>query len=134
MFIVSEVEADFDQEGELSAAVELRRLFPLITDMAETRSAPGPSPAESRSREHSDRHLSGLAFRPTQFNPEARSRFRSRHALLHSMHVPGQYFQLGWIETAPEKGDRPVVEFHIDVGCGYHQSDRSGVWGTSVRC
>ena len=42
MFIVSEVEAeairtDFDQEGELSAAVELRRLFPLITDMAETR-------------------------------------------------------------------------------------------------
>ena len=54
MVVVSEVEAeairtDFDREGELSAAVELRRLFPLITNMAETRS-PGPSPAESRSR------------------------------------------------------------------------------------
>jgi hypothetical protein len=41
MVVVSEVEAeairtDFDREGELSAAVELRRLFPLITNMAET--------------------------------------------------------------------------------------------------
>jgi hypothetical protein len=40
MFMVSETEADairtaFNQGGELSAAVELRRLFPLITDMAE---------------------------------------------------------------------------------------------------
>jgi hypothetical protein len=37
MFVVSEVEAAairtaFEQSGELAAAVELRRLFPLITD------------------------------------------------------------------------------------------------------
>ena len=42
MFVVSEVEAAairtaFDQGGELSAAVELRRLFPGVTDMAEAR-------------------------------------------------------------------------------------------------
>jgi hypothetical protein len=42
MFVVSEVEAAairtaFEQGGELSAAVELRRLFPLITDIAEAR-------------------------------------------------------------------------------------------------
>jgi hypothetical protein len=37
MFVVSETEADairaaFEQHGELSAAVELRRLFPSVTD------------------------------------------------------------------------------------------------------
>ena len=37
MFVVSEAEADairaaFEQHGELSAAVELRRLFPSVTD------------------------------------------------------------------------------------------------------
>lgn len=42
MFVVSEAEAAairtaFDQGGELSAAVELRRLFPGVTDMAEAR-------------------------------------------------------------------------------------------------
>jgi hypothetical protein len=42
MFIVSEAEAAairtaFDQEGELSAAIELRRLFPGITDNAKAR-------------------------------------------------------------------------------------------------
>ena len=42
MFVVSEVEAAairtaFEQGGELSAAVELRRLFPSITDIAEAR-------------------------------------------------------------------------------------------------
>jgi hypothetical protein len=42
MFVVSEAEAaairtTFEQEGEFLAAVELRRLFPLITDMAEAR-------------------------------------------------------------------------------------------------
>jgi hypothetical protein len=42
MFVVSEAEAAairtaFEQGGELSAAVELRRLFPLITDIAEAR-------------------------------------------------------------------------------------------------
>jgi len=42
MFSVSEAEATairaaFDQSGELGAAVELRRLFPGITDMAQAR-------------------------------------------------------------------------------------------------
>jgi hypothetical protein len=42
MFVVSEAEAAairaiFDQRGELSAAVELRRLFPAITDTAQAR-------------------------------------------------------------------------------------------------
>jgi hypothetical protein len=42
MFVVSEAEAVaicavFEQHGELSAAVELRRLFPAITDNAQAR-------------------------------------------------------------------------------------------------
>jgi hypothetical protein len=42
MFVVSEAEATairtaFDQGGEFAAAVELRRLFPGVTDMAEAR-------------------------------------------------------------------------------------------------
>jgi hypothetical protein len=42
MFVVTEAEAAairavFDQEGELSAAIELRRLFPGITDNAKAR-------------------------------------------------------------------------------------------------
>jgi hypothetical protein len=42
MFVVTEVEAAairaaFDRGGELSAAVELRRLFPGITDNAQAR-------------------------------------------------------------------------------------------------
>jgi hypothetical protein len=42
MFVVSEAEAaairtDFEERGELSAAVELRRLFPGITDNAQAR-------------------------------------------------------------------------------------------------
>jgi hypothetical protein len=42
MFVVSEVEAAairtaFEQSGELAAAVELRRLFPLITDAMQAR-------------------------------------------------------------------------------------------------
>jgi hypothetical protein len=42
MFVVSEAEAAairtiFDQRGELSASVELRRLFPAITDNAQAR-------------------------------------------------------------------------------------------------
>jgi hypothetical protein len=42
MFVVSEAEATairaaFDQGGELSAAVELRRLFPGVTDTAQAR-------------------------------------------------------------------------------------------------
>jgi hypothetical protein len=42
MFVVSEAEATairaaFDRGGELSAAVELRRLFPLITDTMQAR-------------------------------------------------------------------------------------------------
>jgi hypothetical protein len=42
MFVVSDAEATairaaFDQGGEFAAAVELRRLFPGVTDMAEAR-------------------------------------------------------------------------------------------------
>jgi hypothetical protein len=42
MFVVSEEDAAairtaFDQEGELSAVIVLRRLFPLITDNAQAR-------------------------------------------------------------------------------------------------
>jgi hypothetical protein len=42
MFVVTEadsaaIRAAFDQEGELSAAIELRRRFPGITDNAEAR-------------------------------------------------------------------------------------------------
>jgi hypothetical protein len=42
MFVVTEAEATairaaFERGGELSAAVELRRLFPGVTDMAEAR-------------------------------------------------------------------------------------------------
>jgi hypothetical protein len=42
MFVVSETEAAairaaFEQSGELAAAVELRRLFPGVADMAEAR-------------------------------------------------------------------------------------------------
>jgi hypothetical protein len=50
MFVVSEAEADairaaFVQRGELSAAIELRRLFPAITDNVQ---ALAPLPAENR--------------------------------------------------------------------------------------
>lgn len=49
MFIVTEVDAAairvaFDQAGELSAAVELRRRFPGITDNAQAQACAGPSP------------------------------------------------------------------------------------------
>jgi hypothetical protein len=42
MFVVSEAEATairaaFDQGGEFAAAIELRRLYPGVTDMAEAR-------------------------------------------------------------------------------------------------
>jgi hypothetical protein len=42
MFLVTEADADairaiFDQEGELSAAIELRRRFPGITDNSKAR-------------------------------------------------------------------------------------------------
>jgi hypothetical protein len=42
MFLVTEADADairaiFNQEGELSAAIELRRRFPAITDNAKAR-------------------------------------------------------------------------------------------------
>jgi hypothetical protein len=42
MFVVSEAEAEairtlFEKEGELSAAIEVRRLFPGITDNAKAR-------------------------------------------------------------------------------------------------
>jgi hypothetical protein len=59
MFVVSEAEAAairaaFDQGGEFSAAVELRRLFPGVTDNTQARecaraiAAWKPPPAKSR--------------------------------------------------------------------------------------
>jgi hypothetical protein len=59
MFVVTEAEAAairaaFDRGGELSAAVELRRLFPAITDTAQARACSRtiagwkPLPAKSR--------------------------------------------------------------------------------------
>ena len=42
------IRAAFEQRGELSAAVELRRLFPGVTDTAQARACAGPSPAGSR--------------------------------------------------------------------------------------
>ena len=63
MFVVSEAEAAairavFEQEGELSAAIEVRRLFPGITDNAKAREyartiagwSPLGSPAPKRTR------------------------------------------------------------------------------------
>ena len=49
MFVVTEEDATairtaYEQEGELSAAIALRRLFPGVTDNAEAHChAPGPS-------------------------------------------------------------------------------------------
>jgi hypothetical protein len=66
MFVVSEVDAAairtaFDQGGELSAAVELLRLFPGVTDMAEARECArtiaGWSPLPVRSRQWTRRDL-----------------------------------------------------------------------------
>jgi hypothetical protein len=63
MFVVSEeaaaaIRTAYEQEGELSAAIELRRLFPGITDNAEARACarsiaswtPLPVPALTRRR------------------------------------------------------------------------------------
>jgi hypothetical protein len=53
MFIVTEADAAairavFDQEGELSAAIELRRRYPGITDNAKARATLGASPGGRR--------------------------------------------------------------------------------------
>jgi hypothetical protein len=53
IFAVTEAEAAairavFEQQGELSAAIELRRLFPGVTDNAKRGRVPGPSPAGNR--------------------------------------------------------------------------------------
>ena len=55
MFVVTEADAAairdvFHQEGGLSAAIELRRRFPVITDNAKARASPGLSPAGRRCR------------------------------------------------------------------------------------
>jgi hypothetical protein len=65
MFVVTEAEAAairavFEQEGEFSAAIELRRLFPGITDNAKARLhartiagwPPRPAPARPVMRRH----------------------------------------------------------------------------------
>jgi hypothetical protein len=70
MFCVSESEAAairtaYEQDGELSAAIELRRLFPGITDNAKARECartiagwtplPAPVPKAPRRRSRKDR-------------------------------------------------------------------------------
>jgi hypothetical protein len=69
MFVVTEADAAairavFEQEGELSAAIELRRRFPGITDNAKARECarsiagwqprPGPVPKITRLHPHKD--------------------------------------------------------------------------------
>jgi hypothetical protein len=66
MFVVTEADAAairavFEQEGELSAAIELRRRFPGITDNAKARECarsiagwqPRPAPVPKATRLHS---------------------------------------------------------------------------------
>jgi hypothetical protein len=70
MFVVTEAEAAaihtaFEQEGELSAAIELRRLFPGVTDNAKARlQLPAPEVPISITRHAicraSSRRFSGL--------------------------------------------------------------------------
>ena len=53
MFVVTEADAAairaiFDEEGELSAAIELRRRFPGVSDNAKARAALGASPGGHR--------------------------------------------------------------------------------------
>jgi hypothetical protein len=68
MFVVTEAEAAairtvFEQEGELSAAIEVRRLFPGITDNAKAREhariiagwQPMVAPVPKRSRQRGGR-------------------------------------------------------------------------------
>ena len=68
MFVVTEAEATairtvFEQEGELSAAIEVRRLFPGITDNAKARAhaqtiagwEPPPTPISPVTRLHPDK-------------------------------------------------------------------------------
>jgi hypothetical protein len=72
MFLVTEaaaaaIRAVFEQEGELSAAIELRRLFPGITDNAKARAhvrtiagwQPLPRPVGQVIRLHTKRDSSG---------------------------------------------------------------------------
>jgi hypothetical protein len=67
MFIVTEADAPairtiFDQEGELSAAIELRRRFPGITDKAKARACA--------------RSIAGWTPLPVQPHPVTRLRSR----------------------------------------------------------
>jgi hypothetical protein len=71
MFVVSEAEAAairavFEQQGELSAAVELRRLFPGITDTVQARECA--------------RTIAGWKPLPTTPRPIRRLRHRNRRS------------------------------------------------------
>jgi hypothetical protein len=53
MFVVTEeaaaaIRSAYEQGGELSVAIEVRRLFPGVTDNARRGNAPEPSPAGNR--------------------------------------------------------------------------------------
>jgi hypothetical protein len=65
MFVVTEAEAAairavYEQRGVFSAAVELRRLFPAVTDTAQARAYARPSLAGSRYPCHRARESSGI--------------------------------------------------------------------------
>jgi hypothetical protein len=65
MFVITEADADairavFNQEGELSAAIELRRRFPRVTDNAKARAGA--------------RSIAGWTPVPVQPRPVTRSR------------------------------------------------------------
>ena len=68
MFVVTEadaaaIRAAFDRGGELSAAVELRRLFPAITDTAQARaSAPGDAGGTPRKPVKAAHHVNNRQF------------------------------------------------------------------------
>jgi hypothetical protein len=62
LFVITEADADairavFNQEGELSAAIELRRRFPGVTDNAKARACVLRDSADGRSATRSDGRL-----------------------------------------------------------------------------
>jgi hypothetical protein len=94
MFMVSEegaaaVRAAFDQGGELSATIELRRLFPGITDQA--REGARPRPPLSARRRRSERNRCVL--------------WRSQHLLqMHQRYSPSPRRRPWWGHLAPPGG------------------------------
>jgi hypothetical protein len=79
-FVVSEeaavaIRTTYEQEGELSAAIELRRLFPGITDNAKARecarSVAGWKPLPAADCQITPLRLRGSRARPTKRDPDS---------------------------------------------------------------